>query len=171
MQEELGEQGGFAAARVPDEAQVTVSTGAFSVLQKLAPNRFAAAEHEAFGALLDERLHRGVFLGELVQLLRGLRAEFLRRCCAGCLALTRSPNAFSPVRRSRRVIPLRRVDERVQTRGPTIACFSFASLLALRCRRFAELARVFLRHRGSGRGIAKVEEGEPASSGSRSRTP
>ena len=73
MLAEMGQPGRLAAAGRTGEAHIAVAAGGGGVGKQFLQDPHAAAQHKALGALLDKRLHRGVFLGELV----GLRAEFV----------------------------------------------------------------------------------------------
>lgn len=68
MTAQVGKQGRLANAGHADETDVAVAVGRDCVCQQFLKQRLATAEHIAIASFLDERLHRSVFLGELVGL-------------------------------------------------------------------------------------------------------
>lgn len=64
---QMCEQRRLAAARRPDEGDITVAAGATGVGKEFLNHRTPAAEHETLIAFRDECLHQVVILGELVR--------------------------------------------------------------------------------------------------------
>ena len=146
---ELAQQRRFPAARCARQAQITIPTRAFGVVPEFIPDRLAAAQHEALDAFLDERLHRCVLFGELVRFLPRRRAELLVNAL---LEIRVNPVAklLQPDQPSGLVIPLRPVDERLET-GPGDSGLEFGqgdSTVA--AGRLAKLSRCNLDHRRGG---------------------
>ena len=157
MSAQVREQGRLPAAGRAGEADIAVATSRACVGEQFLQHRLGAAEHEAFAAFLDERLHRGVFLVELVELRRRLYAEFIFNRGED-VALDAVAERLEVEQALFVCFPARAVEKRLVLSVPdvTFQPREFDGFVAML--RFANGAGAGLVHQLRDRAVAKVEE-------------